>query len=491
MVTDAHKYRLGERLGGGGMAEVFAASVIGVEGFERPVAVKRVLPAFCAEPGFARMFVAEARIASLMNHPNLVAVYDFDRDAEGRFFLVMERVDGVDLRRLLQHGALEPAVAAHVAAETLRGLAHAHELSEGGRPLRIVHRDVSPHNVLCSWEGAVKVSDFGIARAFALTGATRPGTLKGKLGYMSPEQARGESLDARSDLFSTGVVLHEMLCGRRLFTAPSDAEAIARMLYQPIPSPRDLDPALPEDLDRFVMRLLERDLDRRCPSARAALDELLSCSAPTPRGAGALAGELRRRFPSRPARSSARLPMQTRQGLAPTLLREWAEQETAPPPEEIAFVRVVTRTASSPLFPAPTARRAWRRWVALSAAALAAALCGAGLWRSASGGSGEAGGEPDRQPVGVRSDLPIVATPPTQAGQSQQPAASQPRTNAEPASTSEPIAESRPSEPAAAETRRKVGHRSGREPKQRSRPADHLEVEMDRRSPDEVPAERD
>src|SRR5262249_34902529 len=156
------RYQLGERLGAGGMAEVFRATIFGAEGFARPVAVKRVLPGF-ASPQFASMFVEEARLASLLSHPNIVTVLDFDRDPDGRLFLAMEYVDGRDLARLAESGLLPFSAVHFVISEVLRGLGYAHELPNGGTVRGLVHRDVSPHNVLLSWEGAVKVSDFGIA----------------------------------------------------------------------------------------------------------------------------------------------------------------------------------------------------------------------------------------------------------------------------------------------------------------------------------------
>ena len=155
-----------------------------------------MLPALSLDPLFAPMFVNEARLASLLHHENIVSVLDFDRDPEGRFFLAMELVRGVDLRRLAASGPLPWGVIAYVLAEVLDGLAYAHELEANGRPLRIVHRDVSPHNVMVSWDGAVKVVDFGIAKALAATGASRSGTLKGKMAYMSPEQVAGLAVDA-------------------------------------------------------------------------------------------------------------------------------------------------------------------------------------------------------------------------------------------------------------------------------------------------------
>src|SRR5258706_2911999 len=218
MLGNSGKYRLDTRLGGGGMAEVFLGSTVGAEGFSRRVAIKRVLPGFSDNPTFAQMFIAEAQISAQLQHPNIVSVLDFDRDAESRLFLVMELVEGRDLDALVSTGLLPYPLVIFVIGEVLRGLGHAHDLPVSAGAVRgIVHRDVSPHNVLLCSQGAIKVSDFGIAKARAASAATASVLIKGKPAYMSPEQANGESLDGRSVLFAVGVMLWEMLVGRRLF----------------------------------------------------------------------------------------------------------------------------------------------------------------------------------------------------------------------------------------------------------------------------------
>ena len=291
------KYRLGARIGGGGMAEVFEATLVGAEGFARPVAVKRMLPTLSVDPTFGDMFSNEARIASLLHHANIGAVFDFDRDAEGRYFLVMELIQGADLRRVMDTGRLPVEVSVHIAAEMLRGLDYAHELEQDGRRLGIVHRDISPHNVMVSWDGSVKVVDFGIAKAVAATGASRSGTLKGKLAYMSPEQAGAIELDGRSDVFAVGVVLHEMLSGERLFRGSTEPEILAHVLTQPIPRPSERVGDVPPALDQVVLSMLERDRDARCPNAHQALEGLLNTSAVSPRAGLELERLMRERFP--------------------------------------------------------------------------------------------------------------------------------------------------------------------------------------------------
>ncbi|MBA3539530.1 MAG: serine/threonine protein kinase, partial [Deltaproteobacteria bacterium] len=272
------KYVLEQRLGGGGMAEVFLAKTVGAEGFSRTVAVKRVLAGFSDNPMFATMFVAEAQLSAKLQHPNVVSVVDFDRDSEGRLFLVMELVEGTDLDGLMQTGMLPLAAIVAITIDVLRGLGYAHDLGVTHDGVRgLVHRDVSPHNVLLSWEGAVKVSDFGIAKARTASDATASVMIKGKPAYMSPEQANGEALDGRSDLFAVGVMLWEMLCGRPLFAGNTTQETLARLMFAPIPTPRQMRADLPADLERVVMGLLARERTQRYPNAEAAIADLVMC----------------------------------------------------------------------------------------------------------------------------------------------------------------------------------------------------------------------
>ena len=304
------KYRLGQPLGAGGMAEVFLAEMVGAEGFTRPLAIKRILPEHSANELFAKMFVNEARISSFLSHPNVVSVIDFDRDADNCLFLVMELVVGKDLNQLVKSEAFLPLpVVIFVISEVLRGLGYAHELVADGKHLGIVHRDVSPHNVLLSWEGAVKVSDFGIAKAAAATDATRSGMLKGKVSYMSPEQANQQPLDGRSDLFAVGIMLYEMLVGHPPFQGGSISEILAHMLVRPPVPPRQLRPELPEDIERVTLKLLEKDRDHRYATGHDAARDLLACAHASTSGADELASLLATWFPGeippRPTRASA------------------------------------------------------------------------------------------------------------------------------------------------------------------------------------------
>jgi eukaryotic-like serine/threonine-protein kinase len=305
MLGMSGKYRLDTRLGGGGMAEVFLGSMLGAEGFSRRVAIKRVLPGYSDNPAFAQMFVAEAQISSQLQHPNIVSVLDFDRDAEGRLFLVMELVDGADLDALAASGALPFSVIIYVISEVLRGLGHAHDLPSSHGLRGIVHRDVSPHNVLLSWEGAVKVSDFGIAKARQASEATASVFIKGKPAYMSPEQANGQALDGRSDLFAVGVMLWEMLINRRLFVGEDTRATLASVLFGQIPRPRSLRPDIPKDLERVTMKLLERDLPARYATAEQAIHDLLECKDAPKNGREQLIRIMAERFPTQaPVRDS-------------------------------------------------------------------------------------------------------------------------------------------------------------------------------------------
>jgi serine/threonine-protein kinase len=284
------KYLVQRKLAEGGMAEVFLCSAVSDSGFSKDVVVKRIRSSLAREVAFMRMFAYEARVSSRLCHPNIVQVLDFDSTpgAPGEpdtHYLVLEWVDGLSLFHLLQRlhrrqKRLSPLIAAHICAQVARGLDAAHHpepLGGGrGRPPGIVHRDVSPQNVLLSKTGEVKLADFGIAKAAGVL--THSGVIKGKVRYMSPEQARGLPLDGRSDIFSLGVVLWEALTGARLFRAASDVGMLKAVCLAPIPSPIELVPTLPPSLSRVVMKALERDLKKRYQTAREierALQEFL------------------------------------------------------------------------------------------------------------------------------------------------------------------------------------------------------------------------
>jgi serine/threonine-protein kinase len=259
------KYQLLERLGEGGMAEVFLARVAGPMGVSRYVAVKRVLPHMSRDPALAEMFIDEARLVSKLSHPGIVAIQDFGIEDEC-YYLAMEYVEGHDLRHVIKAALnrkqpLPVECALYVAAQVARGLDYAHSLADRhGVSLQIVHRDVSPANILVSYNGDVKLTDFGVARARDRLGSTQSGTIKGKFRYMSPEQARGESIDHRSDLFALGTVLFEMLTLDAAFSGDSDVAALRRV--QDGIDHRRLE-QLPEDVLPVVERAMEVDLNKR------------------------------------------------------------------------------------------------------------------------------------------------------------------------------------------------------------------------------------
>jgi serine/threonine-protein kinase len=274
------RYYLLERIGKGGMAEVFRAVTQGVEGFRRMFVVKRILAEKSSSPEFIRMFGDEARISALLHHPNIVQVYDFGQ-VEGSHFLAMEYLYGKDLASVMRvlrasNLAMPHAVAAFIAREVAIGLAYAHTLrAANGKPLGIVHRDVTPSNIMLLHTGGVKILDFGIAKATAAAATVHSsGRVKGKFGYLSPEQARTDDVDARSDIFSLGVTLWEMLVGKRLFGGANELETLRNVLQRPVPAPSTIRPGVPVELDRVVARALERDRDRRYQSAEELADDL-------------------------------------------------------------------------------------------------------------------------------------------------------------------------------------------------------------------------
>ncbi len=276
------KYRLTEKIGSGGMAEVFRAVGEGPEGFERPFVIKRIHPRLSEAPEFVRMFVDEAKICARLVHPNIVQVFDF-APQDGGYYIVMEPVEGFDMGWLLRR-RLEsrrevppPAFVAEIGRQACRGLDFAHTLTgPDGKPLGIVHRDVTPPNIMVSWNGTVKVVDFGIARAVAALRAsvTDAGMVKGKMSYVAPELLDGKTADARSDVFSLGVVLHELLSGRQLFVGENDLDTLRLVREMEIPPPSARNPGVKRALDTIVMRALERDPEKRYPSAGAMGDDL-------------------------------------------------------------------------------------------------------------------------------------------------------------------------------------------------------------------------
>jgi serine/threonine protein kinase len=266
------RFELLERVGAGGMAEVFRAQVHGPEGFKRELVVKRVLPHLSTRSRFTQMFVNEAKISALLSHPNIVQIFEFG-ESDGCYFIAMESIRGLTLREVLTklrtREAMMPVVAAmEIAREILVALDYAHNLPDlEGRPLGIVHRDISPSNVMLANNGAVKVLDFGIARAADLIEEDDHRIVKGKVAYLAPEQIALTPVDARADVFALGCVLFEMLTGRLLFRAQNDLQKKLVLLAQPSPAASAFNLEVPPAVDAIVLRAVERGLDTRYESA--------------------------------------------------------------------------------------------------------------------------------------------------------------------------------------------------------------------------------
>ena len=275
------RYILLDRIGAGGMAEVFRAVMPGVEGFQRTFVVKRILAERAQSPYFVEMFVQEARINALLNHPNIVQVFDFG-NVGGTYFLAMEYVRGRDvseiLRRLRARERPCPVgVAAFIAREVAAALVYAHTLAApDGAPFNVVHRDISPSNIICPRAGGVKLLDFGIAKALGEPEVekTGHGLFKGKLSYISPERIKDLPVDGRADLFALGAVLWELLAGRKLFRGKSEFDTLKNVAEMPVPSLSSIRHDVPPELERIVARALARDPAERYPTGQALADDL-------------------------------------------------------------------------------------------------------------------------------------------------------------------------------------------------------------------------
>ena len=282
------RYELVAEIASGGMATVFLARLSGVGGFQRFVAIKRLHPHLANENEFVQMFLDEARLAAGIHHPNVVPILEVGASDRG-YYIVMEYVEGNTLAHLLARAAtagvaMPASIALRVVIDMLAGLHGAHELKDSqGNSAELVHRDVSPQNVLVGMDGISRITDFGVARAASRLSGTGAGELKGKISYMAPEQTSGLPLDRRADVFASGIVLWEVLSGRRLFKAPNDAATITRILKEPIPSPRQYNPVVSDEVAAVCLRALERDPNRRFGSAAQFGDALERAAAASPR----------------------------------------------------------------------------------------------------------------------------------------------------------------------------------------------------------------
>ncbi len=282
-------YYLTRKIAIGGMAELFRARKVGEAGFEKQLVIKRLLPHLAEDQDLRTMFLDEARLASRLTHVNIAQVFDLGLaqaadpsrpQQEATYFIAMEYVFGKSLAEVIRRGqarnkplGIENAV--KIILSAAQGLQYAHSRRDDqGNPLDLVHRDVSPQNILISYEGEVKLVDFGIAKALNQSNTTRPGMLKGKFSYMAPEQARGEAVDQRTDIYALGVVLWEALTGRRLFTGDSEATILGKVLDPRVEPPSSVMAGLPPELDQICLRCLQPDPDQRYPQAQALCDAM-------------------------------------------------------------------------------------------------------------------------------------------------------------------------------------------------------------------------
>jgi serine/threonine-protein kinase len=274
------RYELLDRIGVGGMAEIFRGKAVAAGGFEKPVAIKRILPHLSQDKRFVELLIAEAKVLSLLKHRNIVQIFDVGLGDDGQYFLVMEYVDGKDL------GAVQRAIeterrripfdlALHIGAEICEALEHAHTArAPDGKPMSLVHRDVSPSNVLLSRAGEIKLSDFGIAKR-AESEQTGHGAVRGKFAYISPEQARNEHIEPRSDVFSVAVLIWELVTGKRLFSQLGDLEALRAVREAQVRRPTEADPRLDPRVEALLMPALAKDAKRR-PTAGQLAEQLRS-----------------------------------------------------------------------------------------------------------------------------------------------------------------------------------------------------------------------
>ena len=273
MTESQQRYRVVEKLESGGMAEVFRAESEGLQGFRKQVAIKRVLPHLSSKKKFISMFLDEARLSAQLSHSNCVQVFDIGV-GDNAFFIVMEFVDGANLKAIIEHikksGRDFPVEAAvYIGLELTKGLAYAHELTDNnGTPLHIVHRDMSPPNVLITKNGEIKIVDFGLAKANSQLEKSEPGIIKGKFSYLSPEAAMGQEVDLRTDVFAVGIILWELLAGQRLFLGDTDFQTVKKVQGAVVPPISGINKKVPLELEKIINKSLARDPQQRYLTAR-------------------------------------------------------------------------------------------------------------------------------------------------------------------------------------------------------------------------------
>jgi serine/threonine protein kinase/CheY-like chemotaxis protein len=385
---DFGQYRLLDRIGVGGMAEVWKARMTGVEGFQKTVAIKRILPHLTDSTDFVEMFIDEAKLAAQLNHANIIHIYDLGKLGDD-YYIAMEYVEGENLRSILnrarERGARVPeGVALHVAARLAGALDYAHRKRDfDDRELGLVHRDVSPQNVLVGYEGTIKLCDFGIVKAVSKSSHTQMGALKGKLQYMSPEQAYGKPVDGRSDIFAVGALLFEMLTGRRLFVGESEMEVLEAVRECRVAAPSELAPTVRPEVDAVVRKALAREPEERFQSAgelMRQLEEILSSLRPVP-GQRELAVFMARLFDRDMEDQDEPEP------LAPVEVEVEVDLDLSDLPEVALETEPEASTPEGPVEAAPaaeTALPASAATVPISAADREAAMAGAGGPKSSS-----------------------------------------------------------------------------------------------------------
>ncbi len=320
------KYLLLDRLAVGGMAEVYTAKSFGIEGFEKIIAIKRILPTMAEDEDFIQMFIDEAKIAGHLTHANIAPIYELGKIGDSHY-IAMEYIWGKDLLQLMNRfrkmrKSMPPSMCAFIGSKMCEGLDYAHRKKDRhGRPLNIIHRDVSPQNCLVSYEGQVKMIDFGIAKAAARNTKTQAGVLKGKFGYMSPEQVRGLPVDHRSDVFAVGTCMYEMLTSERLFVGESDFTTLEKVRNATVTPLSQLIPDMPRELDGIVMKALAREVEDRWQSAgemQEALTAYIAKERP-PFGTSKLSAWMRTAFATEIAKEKGRLDLFAKVGPPPSV----------------------------------------------------------------------------------------------------------------------------------------------------------------------------
>ncbi|WNG16496.1 serine/threonine-protein kinase [Cystobacter fuscus] len=404
------RYNLLTRLAVGGMAEIWLARQAGPQGFEKFVAIKRILDSLSSDADFVSMFLDEARLAAQLNHPHIVQIIDLGEE-EGAYYIAMEYLPGENLASIAractrQNKQLPMTHAVRIIAHAAEGLAYAHaKLGPDGALLGIVHRDVSPQNILVTYEGVVKVLDFGIAKAATRESQTMAGQVRGKAAYMSPEQARGQPLDARSDIFSLGIVLFELVTGTRLFPSMEPLGAMNALAGEtPLPVAHERNPSVPESLSRIIGRALARNPGQRYISARhfqAALEEWLRGQPEVPDSTD-LSSYMTELFADR-IQERARLLESARSGdLTPSSARRVVGrmQSVASMPSRVLTTRDLTVEQ-----PAPHQRR----WPLIAGGAVLSLLVLVGVFFGLRG-------SPTRSPAPTTKAPAVAARPPAPAG---------------------------------------------------------------------------